>query len=198
MQMAPYVQALQEDLANAASLAGDEAAQEAGRRLAQALEPSLQLRLLDLLSEIALSLNSQVPGRVEVRLAGREPELVYVEEEEAEPAAPPDDALTARITLRISDSLKGQIELAAARESLSVNSWIVRALARGLETRSVRAGRRLTGFARAERSSDVPPPPDPYGAGVLLVPDYCAPQIPVHDERIVIPTAAAEEGKRDA
>jgi hypothetical protein len=149
MQMAPYVQALQEDLANAAGLAGDEAAQEAGRRLAQALEASLQLRLLDLLSEVALSLNSQVPGRVEVRLAGREPELVYVEEEEAEPAAPADDALTARITLRISDSLKAQVELAAARESLSVNSWIVRALARGLETRSVRAGRRLTGYAES-------------------------------------------------
>ena len=90
------------------------------------------------------------PGRVEVRLAGREPELVYVEDEEAEPAAAsPDDALTARITLRISDSLKAQVELAAARESLSVNSWIVRALARGLETRSVRAGRRLTGFAES-------------------------------------------------
>ena len=87
MQMAPYVQALQEDLANAAALAGGEAAQEAGQRLAQALESSLQLRLLDLLSEVALSLNSQVPGRVEVRLAGREPELVYVEDEEAEPAA---------------------------------------------------------------------------------------------------------------
>jgi hypothetical protein len=150
MQMAPYVQALQEDLARAASLAGDEAAHEAGRRLAEALESSLQLRLLDVLGEIALSLNSQVPGRVEVRLAGREPELVYVEEEEAEPAATGgDDALTARITLRLSDSLKAQIEVAAARESLSVNSWIVRALARGLETRSVRAGRRLSGYAES-------------------------------------------------
>ena len=150
MQMAPYVQALQEDLARAASLAGDDAAQEAGRRLAQALEPALQLRLLDLLGEIALSLNSQVPGRVEVRLAGREPDLVYIEDEEAEPAsAGSDDALTARITLRLSDSLKAQVEVAAARESLSVNSWIVRALARGLETRSVRAGRRLTGYAES-------------------------------------------------
>jgi HicB family len=150
MQMAPYVQALQEDLARAAALAGDEAAQEAGRRLAQALEPALQLRLLDLLGEIALSLNSQVPGRVEVRLAGREPDLVYIEDEQAEPAsAGSDDALTARITLRLSDSLKAQVEVAAARESLSVNSWIVRALARGLETRSVRAGRRLTGYAES-------------------------------------------------
>jgi predicted HicB family RNase H-like nuclease len=150
MQMAPYVHALQEDLAKAAELAGGEAAQEAGQRLAQALEPSLQLRLLDLLSEIALSLTAQVPGRIEVRLAGREPELVYVEDQEAEPASVPvDDALTARITLRISESLKAQVEVAAAAESLSVNAWIVRALARGLETRSVRAGRRLTGYAES-------------------------------------------------
>ena len=151
MQMAPYVHALQEDLAKAAELAGGEEAQRAGERLAQALGPSLQLRLLDLLGEIAGSLTPQVPGRVEVRLAGREPELVYVEEEEAEPAAPAvgDDALTARITLRLSEGLKAQVEVAAARESLSVNAWIVRALARGLETRSVRAGRRLTGFAES-------------------------------------------------
>lgn len=150
MQMAPYVQALQEDLARAVALAGDEAAQEAGRRLAQALEPALQLRLLDLLGEIALSLDSQVPGRVEVRLAGREPDLVYVEDEEVEPTSSgSDDALTARITLRLSDALKAQVEVAAARESLSVNSWALRALARGLETRSVRAGRRLTGYAES-------------------------------------------------
>jgi len=150
MQMAPYVQALQEDLANAAALAGGEAVQEAGQRLAQALESSLQLRLLDLLSEIALSLNSQVPGRVEVRLAGREPELVYVDDEEAEPAAATsDDALTARITLRLSEGLKAQVEVAAAGESISVNSWIVRALARGLEARSVRVGRRLSGYAES-------------------------------------------------
>ena len=148
--MASYVQALQQDLAAAAAVAGDDASREAGQRLAQAIESSLHLRLLDLLGELSLSLTAQVPGRVEVRLAGREPELVYVEEEEAEPAAAtPYDALTARITLRISDTLKAQVELAAARESLSVNSWIVRALARGLETRSVRAGRRLTGFAES-------------------------------------------------
>jgi hypothetical protein len=49
----------------------------------------------------------------------------------------------------MSDTLKGQVELAATREGLSVNSWIVRALARGLETRSVRAGRRLTGYAES-------------------------------------------------
>lgn len=147
--MAPYIHALQEDLAAAAALAGDEASQEAGRRLSQALEASFQLRFLDLLGEIAGTLSAQVPGRVEVRLAGREPELVYVEDEAAEPAPASDDALTARITLRLSESLKAQVEVAAARESLSVNSWIVRALARGLETRSIRAGRRLSGYAES-------------------------------------------------
>ena len=29
--------------------------------------------------------------------------------------------------------------------------------------------------------------PIPYGAGVLLVPDYCMPPTPKHDERIVRP-----------
>src|SRR5688572_19393401 len=115
MQMAPYVQALQQDLATAAAGAGDDASREAGHRLAQAVESSLHLRLLDLLGELSLSLTAQVPGRVEVRLAGREPELVYVEEEEPEPAhaAGADDAFTARITLRLPEGLKAQVEVAA-------------------------------------------------------------------------------------
>ncbi len=151
MQMAPYVQALQQDLAAAAAVAGDEASREAGQRLAQAIESSLHLRLLDLLGELSLSLTAQVPGRVEVRLVGREPELIYVEEEEPEPAQAlsPDDSFTARITLRLPEILKAQIEVAATTEGASVNTWIVRALQRGLEprTRSVRTGRRLSGFA---------------------------------------------------
>jgi HicB family len=152
MQLAPYVQALQQDLAAAAAVAGDDPSREAGNRLAQAIEPALHLRLLDLLGELSLALTGQVPGRVEVRLVGREPELVYVEEEEEpEPAhtAGVDDSFSARITLRLPEGLKAQIEVAASTEGASVNTWIVRALQRALEprTRSVRTGRRLTGFA---------------------------------------------------
>jgi hypothetical protein len=41
--------------------------------------------------------------------------------------------------------------------------------------------------------------PIPYGAGVLLVPDYCAPHVPVHDERVVIPTRRRrKKGNDDA
>ena len=121
-------------------------------RLTQALGSSLHLRLLDVVSEAALALSDSVPGRIEVRLAGRDPELVYVEEEEPEPEPTQpgaDDSFSARITLRLPEGLKAQIEVAANSEGASVNTWIVRALQRGLEprTRSVRTGRRLSGYA---------------------------------------------------
>jgi hypothetical protein len=151
MQMAHHIHAIQEDLAAAAAVAPDEATAEAGRRLSQALASSLHLRLLDVLTEVAAELSATLPGRVDVRLAGREPELVYVEEEAAEPAQPAgaEDGLTARITLRLPESLKAQIEVASSREALSINAWIVRALARGREHKTVRAGRRLSGYAES-------------------------------------------------
>src|SRR5687767_15755025 len=99
MQMAHHLHAIQEDLAAAAALAADEPTAEAARRLSQALGSSLHLRLLDVVSEAAADLSAAVPGRVDVRLSGRDPELVYVaEEEEPAPAAlAGEDALSARI-----------------------------------------------------------------------------------------------------
>ena len=119
-----------------------------------ALESSLQLRLLDFLTEATLTLNEQLPSaHVEVRLAGRDAELVVVEHTDADDgAAPaPGDDLSARITLRLPEGLKAHIESAASREGISANAWIVRALARALEPRStrVRAGNRLQGFAQS-------------------------------------------------
>jgi hypothetical protein len=153
MQMAHHLHAIQEDLAAAAALAADEPTAEAARRLSQALGSSLHLRLLDIVSEAAAELSAVVPGRIDVRLAGRDPDLVYVEEEELGPApaaAAGDDALSARITLRLPESLKLQIEVAASGENTSVNSWIIRALSRGLESRPSRSpGRRLTGYAKS-------------------------------------------------
>jgi HicB family len=152
MQITVHVDAIQRDLAAAASLGGDEVA-EAGRRLADAVEPSLRLQLLDVLGQAALALNSQLGGgHVEVRLVGRDPDLVFVDAppEPEEPPAPGDD-LSARITLRLPEALKGQVEEAAAREGVSTNAWIVRALARALEQRptaSRRTGNRLQGYAR--------------------------------------------------
>ena len=151
MQVAHHIQAIQEDLAAAAAVAPDEATAEAGRRLSHALASSLHLRLLDVVTEVAAELSANLPGRIDVRLAGREPELVYVEEEAAEPApaAGADDGLTARITLRLPEPLKAEIEVAASREGLSINAWIIRALTRRIERRPPRAGRRLSGYAES-------------------------------------------------
>ena len=147
-----HVDAIRRDLVATASALGDESLAESLRRLVDASEPALRLRLIDVLSEAAVSLNGQlVQGHVEVRLAGRDPELVYVDEPEApeEPPAPGDD-LSARITLRLPETLKSSLEAAAAREGVSANAWIVRALARALEPRGARrSSNRLQGFARS-------------------------------------------------
>jgi predicted HicB family RNase H-like nuclease len=147
-----HVDAIRRDLVATATALGDESLVETLRRLVEASEPALRLRLIDVLSEAAVSLNGQlVSGHVEVRLAGRDPELVYVDEPEIpeEPPAPGDD-LSARLTLRLPEALKGGVESAAAREGVSANAWIVRALARALEPRAARrSANRLQGFARS-------------------------------------------------
>jgi hypothetical protein len=149
MQTTQHIDALLADLAAIASV-GDEATAAAADRLSQALRASLGLRLLDVLGEAALEVSGQLPsGHVEVRLAGQEPSLVYVEQEDAPAAAPDEEGVGARITLRLPDSVKAAVEAAATREGLSVNSWILRSLKRGLDVPSRRPGRRLTGFAES-------------------------------------------------
>jgi hypothetical protein len=149
MQLEPHVEALRAELASLASL-GDENVAAASERLSQALGSALALRLLEILSEAGLEVSSQLPsGHVELRLAGQEPSLVYVEaEDSAAPTA--EDGLSARITLRLPESLKASLEAAASREGVSVNSWIIKALARGVSSAvSSRVGSRLTGFGQS-------------------------------------------------
>ena len=64
-----HIDAIKRDVAGVVAALGDEDVVEQWRRLADAVEPSLRLRLIDLLSEAALSLNSQLDiGHVEVRM----------------------------------------------------------------------------------------------------------------------------------
>jgi HicB family len=147
MQIDGHVQALQDDLAAVAAV-GDEATTRAATLLAVALQSAFARRLLEALSEASLELEAQLDGaRVEVRLAGGEPRLVVVHDVGAPP--PADEAATARITLRLPESLKARIEEAAAREGMSVNTWVVHTLARGAEPRGRHGGRRLTGFGQS-------------------------------------------------
>ena len=151
MQIDGYVQALREDLARVAAV-GDESTARAAELLAVALESALGRRLQEALGEAALELSSQLEsGRVEVRIAGGDPELVLVQDEETTPTEPADEAFTARITLRLPESLKARLEDAANRHSVSVNTLLVQALQRHLEPRSPSGGsrRRLTGYGRS-------------------------------------------------
>lgn len=153
MDLTPYLEAVQADLE--AVSGSDEATLAVAERLARALEPSLQLRLLDALGQAAQELSEQLPsGRVDVRLSGRDVHLmVAFDEAPAERAAAEEEGVTARITLRLPESAKTRVEQQADREGISTNSWLVRAVLRGLEQqqhqRHRRVGNRITGLAQS-------------------------------------------------
>jgi predicted HicB family RNase H-like nuclease len=153
MKLSQFVDALRSDLTAVAAV-GDDATAEAAQKLAVALEGSVGLRLVDAFASAALELTAQLPsGRVEVRLAGRDPELVFIEDEEApttEGFEPEGDGETARITLRLPVPLKDRIESAAAQEGVSVNAWLVRRLRQALTPVQTRVtGKRIQGFAKS-------------------------------------------------
>ena len=151
MQLQRFIDALKADLSAVAEL-GDESTVEAAGRLVVTLQSSVGMRLLDALSEAALELNERLPfGHIEVRLAGQDPELVYVGDEPEPAPAAGDEAYTARITLRLPEALKRAVDETAAREGVSVNTWLVQALSRSSEPRSPSGGsrRRLTGYGRS-------------------------------------------------
>ncbi len=150
MNLDGYVQAVREDLGQIAAV-GDESTARAAELLAVALESSLVRRLQEALGEAALELSSQLErGRVEVRSAGGDPELIYVPGDDAPTTTDAaDEAFSARITLRLPESLKTRVEAAAATRGVSVNTWLVQALGRSLEHRPSPGRHRLTGYGRS-------------------------------------------------
>jgi len=148
MNLTIVLEGIQEDLQGLAEL-GDERSAQVARRLGEALGSNLRLKLFDLLSQAAVELNSKLPsGHIEVRLAGQEPELVFVDTPGETTGG--SEELTARISLRLPESLKAAVEKAADREGVSTNTWLVRAIARAAESRPVHvSGKRLSGYAQS-------------------------------------------------
>jgi len=160
MELAPFVADLQRQLAAAADNGTDET-RAVAERLAAGLDAATRVVLLDVLSAAAGEITRELaPGSVDVRLRGREVEFVVVAPEvESEAGAVAsvdlDDASTSRTTLRLPDALKARVDDAAAADGLSVNSWLVRAIAAGLEPkqrrsaqRTLRTGDSFAGWAR--------------------------------------------------
>jgi hypothetical protein len=149
MNLTIVLEGLQQDLQGLAEL-GDERSAQIAQRLGDALGSNLRLKLLDLLSQAAVELSSKLPsGHIEVRLAGQEPELVFVDAP-GEAAGIAGEELSARISLRLPESLKSTVEKSAAREGVSTNAWLVRAIARATESRPAHvSGKRLSGYAQS-------------------------------------------------
>jgi hypothetical protein len=138
MDITTYVDGLRRDLASAARAIGPEAAAAADRMLLT-LDAALRLTVMEVLSQAAAEITAELPaGVVEVRLHGRDPQLVVdvPSTPEQPPPLPPtspaasegeedDDGSIARVTLRIPESVKARTEEMASRNGYSLNAWIV-------------------------------------------------------------------------
>ena len=164
MELTPYVRRLQDQLGIAAGAAGGESRQLAGV-LSAPLEAATRLVLLDALSAAADEITREMaPGTVEVRLRQGEPEFVVMpapsEVEFSDVGGPPpsldavdtEEGGTARLNLRLPETLKRRIEDAAGAEGLSLNAWLVRAAGAALDASGGRhspsGGDRYTGWVR--------------------------------------------------
>ncbi|GAA1163759.1 toxin-antitoxin system HicB family antitoxin [Ornithinimicrobium humiphilum] len=176
MNLDPYLSSVLADLDRATALA-DEQTRDVAARVATAVEPALRLALVHALSDAAASITSELgDAAVVVRMEGREP-VLSVHRTEAAPPMPPappappapeppevlaeDDGETARVTVRLPQSLKAAVERRALEADVSLNTWIVQALRRATTGASssssssaetptaspTRTPRRVTGWA---------------------------------------------------
>ena len=179
MELGPYVESIHRQLEIAAGAGGDEA-RALAERLAAPLDAAIRLALQDALVAATEEITTELaPGSVELRLRGRDPEFVVklptgdpsgegsLEDDETSSGGWPtagvgapaegDEGTMSRINLRMPDHLKARVEQAAVGDGLSVNAWLVRAAAAGLdrtdtarraERRAPKGAQRYSGWAR--------------------------------------------------
>jgi hypothetical protein len=153
MDITPYVESLRQDLVAAAGAGGPET-RAAAERLTLALDPAVRLALMEALSQAAAEITAELgAGSVDVRLKGREPQLVVDVPTVPDPVAAPDlpassevpdqdpedaeEDAVARITLRLPESVKYRAEELAAKGGHSLNSWIVNVVRTATRERAV-------------------------------------------------------------
>ena len=166
MDLNGYVETLRRELAVAARAAGPEA-EELADRLTAPLEAATRLVLQEAVSDAAEEISRELaPGSVDVRLRGRDLGFVVTPTPQDRPASMPlpprspesgrdtAEGGTARLTVRLVDQLKAEVESAADREGLSVNAFLVRMLAAAVQTGSPTprqpgdSGNRISGWVQ--------------------------------------------------
>ncbi|MFI6579565.1 hypothetical protein [Embleya sp. NPDC050493] len=171
MELREYVDALRDELVTAAA-AGDAEARAVAERLVAPLESAVRLTLLKVLSAAADEITRELaPGSVDLRLRGMDPSFV-VTPPTGDDSSPAGDAAdetgdaasdwltgspgggrsgaTARINFRPPQEMKEEIEKAASRQGVSVNTWMVRASAAALANsrRSHRGKQQFNGWVQ--------------------------------------------------
>lgn len=159
MELSPYTDAIRSELASLARASGPEA-EELLDRLSGPLDAALRLVIQEAVSDAAQEISRELaPGSVDVRVRGRDLGFVVTPAPQDSvglpsppsapraPEAPRDgtDGGTARLTVRLVDQLKAEVEAAADREGLSVNAFLVRMLAAAVQSGSAPAPRPPSG-----------------------------------------------------
>ena len=134
---------IEESLNNQMRLAGeDPQIVEAGEAIMAGLEPAIDRAVMHLAEQAASEVDAQLAGqRVGVELREGAPVLV-VHRSDDDVRIDTDD-LEARITLRLSEQLKGVLEDAAGEAGESVNTFVVKTLTGRAKERG--SGRRYSG-----------------------------------------------------
>lgn len=137
MNLTPYIVPIEESLA-AASAAGDESTRRTAAALSAALEPAVRLAMMNALADLALEVTEALGDRVvEVRLDGGDVRVVVsalpgledaFHESEGGPESVDADGELSRITLRLPEGLKAQAERSAGAQTISLNTWLTRAV----------------------------------------------------------------------
>lgn len=163
MDLTPYIESLRRSLTAAAAPGGEDAARTA-ELLSEALDAGARLALMEALSEAAAEITAGLDqagssASVDLRVRGKEVDLRVNGGETAEaapPPAPPVDDDVARITLRLPESLKEDVERVASADGASVNAWLVRAINTAVHASrtsgpasGAKYSQRITGYARA-------------------------------------------------
>jgi hypothetical protein len=154
MELQSYLAQVRTQLDTAAAL-GDDRTRDVAAALSAAAEPAVHLALVAALSAAADEITAALldaPGAPAVTARVSAGEVHFdVRHDDEPPAPPPDDTdASARISLRLGEALKADIEAAARSDAMSVNTWLVRAAAAAL------AG------SRAARGSRPPHPRDAH------------------------------------
>lgn len=159
MEMQPYAATVRAQLIAAAAL-GDDSTRTVADALAAAAGPAVRLALLEAVSAAADEITAALldaPGApaVSIRIDHDELRIEVRLSEPVEPApvaaakVADDSDNNARISLRLPEAVKGAIETAARRESISVNTWLLRAAGSALAPAAgfgSKHGGRITGW----------------------------------------------------